>query len=199
MSPAAASKVWYPVPMWVWLLLAVACFVACATDLRNMRIPNWLTLPLLGFGLAYGGWVGALPGIGQSLMGMAVAGAIFVGAYALAGGGAGDAKLMMALGAWLGLDRSILLVMSVAIAGFVWGMGIAIARGGVRDVPVLIMHSVLSMRRGVRRLLVGQAAVAQTVPSGPQPRFKGWYPYAPVIFVGTLGAWWYWEAKGPIV
>lgn len=199
MTNVPAQQIWFPVPAWVWILLAVASTVACVTDLRTMRIPNWITLPLLGLGVLYGSWVGGFAGLGQSLGGAAIAGVIFIGAYALAGGGAGDAKLMMALGTWLGVDRSVLLVLSVAIAGFFWAMGIAIARGGVRDVPVLLMHSFLSMRHGVRRLLRGRAAVPQTVPGAPQPRFKGWYPYAPVILVGTLGAWWYWEWKGPIV
>jgi hypothetical protein len=31
-----------------------------------------------------------------------------------------------------------------------------------------------------------------------QPRFKGWYPYAPAILAGTLGAWWYWESHGTL-
>lgn len=199
MTNVSTAHIWYPVPAWVWAVLAVATSVACVTDLRNMRIPNWLSLPLLGCGLLYGAWVGGFPGLGQSLGGAAIAGVIFVGAYALAGAGAGDAKLMMALGAWLGVDRSVLLVLCVAIAGFFWAVGITITRGGVRDVPVLLMHSVLSMRQGVRRLLRGKAAVAQTAPTAPQPRFKGWYPYAPVILVGTIAAWVYWERRGPIV
>jgi prepilin peptidase CpaA len=199
MTNVSTAQVWYPVPPWVWVVLAVASTVACVTDLRNMRIPNLLSLPLLAFGLLYGAWVGGFPGLGQSLGGAAIAGVIFVAAYALAGGGAGDAKLMMALGAWLGVDRSVLLVMCVAVAGVFWAIGITIARGGVRDVPVFLMHNVLSIRYGARRLLRGRAAVAQTIPSAPQPRFKGWYPYAPVILVGTIAAWWYWEQKGPIV
>jgi hypothetical protein len=60
-------------------------------------------------------------------------------------------------------------------------------------------NSVLSMRQGVRRLLLGKPAVAQTAPTAPQPRFKGWYPDAPVILGGTIAAWVYWERKGPIV
>jgi prepilin peptidase CpaA len=199
MSHPSTANVWFPVPAWVWGLLVLACVVASVTDLRDMRIPNWLTMPLLGLGVAYGAWVGALPGVGQSLLGLTIAGVIFIGAYMLAGGGAGDAKLMMALGAWLGAERSALLVMSVGVAGLLWAIVITIWRGGFKDVPVMLFHSLFWFRNRFWRLVRGSVPVAQTAPTAPQPRFKGWYPYAPAILVGTAGAWWYWETRGSIV
>jgi prepilin peptidase CpaA len=199
MTSPAADKVWFPVPAGVWLLLLLAVLVACYTDLRAMRIPNWLTFPLLAAGLIYGAWVGGLPGVGQSLMGLAIAGGIFIAAYALAGGGAGDAKLMMALGAWLGAERATLLVLSVAIAGALISVVIVTRRGGLRDVPLLVMQSVYSLRVGFMRMLGGRAPVQQASSSPAQARFKGWYPYAPAIAAGTAGAWWYWERFGSIV
>ncbi len=199
MNPASAAKIWFPVPTWVWLLLVAAVLWACVTDLRNMRIPNWLTLPLMLAGLVYGAWVGSLAGLGQSVLGAAIAGGIFIAAYALAGGGAGDAKLMMALGTWLGVERSVLLVLSVTIAGFFWAVAIAIFRGGLRDVPMLVLQSAFSARVGVARILGGRAATEQRAPSEAQARFKGWYPYAPAIGAGMLGTWWYWERFGSVV
>jgi prepilin peptidase CpaA len=198
MLPHPANKVWFPAPAWVWILLIAASTVACVTDLRTMRIPNWLTLPLLALGLAHGGWVGGMPGLGQSLLGVLIAGGIFIAAYTLAGGGAGDAKLMMALGAWVGAERSALLVLSVTIAGFIWSVVITIIRGGVRDVPFMILHSLVSSFNGLRRMLTGRAATSPVVQRAIQPRFKGWYPYAPAILVGTIGAWWYWETRGSL-
>ncbi|NBX26097.1 MAG: hypothetical protein EBQ99_08640, partial [Planctomycetes bacterium] len=107
------------VPWWIWVVLVAACLVATVTDLKNMRIPNWLTLPLLVAGVTRGGLAGGMAGTGDALAGAAFASFIFIAAYAFSGGGAGDAKLMMALGSWLGLDPSLVLVMAVAIAGFV--------------------------------------------------------------------------------
>lgn len=189
---------WFPAPTWVWALLIAASSVACVTDLRSMRIPNWLTLPLLALGLAHGGWVGGLAGLGQAMLGMLIAGGIFIAAYAIAGGGAGDAKLMMALGAWVGAERSALLVLCVTIAGFFWSIVITIIRGGARDVPLMLLHSLASTANGFRRLMTGRAATSPVVSRAIQPRFKGWYPYAPAILVGTVGAWWYWETRGSL-
>lgn len=192
------DKVWFPAPLWVWVVLVGASTIACVTDLRTMRIPNWLTLPLLALGLAHGGWIGGMAGLGQSVLGMLIAGGIFIAAYVLAGGGAGDAKLMMALGAWVGAERSALLVMSVAIAGFIWSIVITIMRNGARDVPLMILHSLATSASGLRKIITGRASTSPVMQRAIQPRFKGWYPYAPAILAGTLGAWWYWESHGTL-
>jgi len=104
--------------LWVWILLIAAGIVATITDLRTMLIPNWLTLPLLVAGLTYSGIVAGMPGVVDSLKGAGMAGGVFLAAYAFARGGAGDAKLMMAFGSWLGFQSATVLLLSVAIVGF---------------------------------------------------------------------------------
>ena len=178
---------------WVWVLLLVAGSIATVTDLRSMRIPNWLTLPLLGAGIAHGAWMGGFGGVGDSLAGAAIAGGIFLAAYALAGGGAGDAKLMMALGSWIGLDASVPLVLGVTAAGFVYAMIVTVARGSIRDVPIVIFHGLMMVRFGVARLLGGrlQTQPAAEANATASPRHRHWFPYAPAILVGTAATWWY--------
>ncbi len=123
------------IPTWVWLLLVVAGLVATITDLRAMRIPNWLTFPLFFGGLAYSAITGGLPGLGTSLGGAAIAGGLFLAAYIIAGGGAGDAKMMMAIGAWLGWQPSVVLVLGVTVAGFLYAMVVTATRGSIFDIP----------------------------------------------------------------
>jgi len=165
-----------------------------------MRIPNWLTFPLLGLGLAYAGWLGGWNGVGDALLGAAIAGGIFIGAFILAGGGAGDAKLMMGIGAWLGSSASVPLVLGVTSAGFVLGMGVTVARGGLRDVPVVLMHGLWITRLEFGRALAGRIAYPEgsALPAGgpAKERPKQWMPYAPAILVGTALTWWWWETRG---
>lgn len=194
------------VALWVWALLALAGLIASFTDLREMRIPNWLTMPLLAGGLVYGGVHAGLGGLGASLAGATAAGAIFVAAYAMAGGGAGDAKLMLALGSWLGLEPAVVLVLAVTAAGFVWGMTVTAYRDGISTIPMVILHGLVSVRFGAFRLLtavLGGRRKSPVEPAAAKPaereRPKQWFPYAPAIFVGTLGAWWYWERFGAIM
>lgn len=195
------------VPAWVWALLVAAGLLASFTDLRSMRIPNWLTFPLLAAGLAYGLARGGLAGLGDAAAGAAVAGAIFIAAYAIAGGGAGDAKLMMALGSWLGFDPSLVLVLGVTVCGAVWAILLTIFRDGLSAVPVLFMHSLMITR--LKGLPIFRGAITGTIflqPSkrderideAPKPRPKGWFPYAPSILLGTVAAWWYWQQFGSL-
>jgi prepilin peptidase CpaA len=75
---------------------------ACVTDLRSRRIPNVLTFgasaaAVLFLGVS-AGWAGVL----WSLEGWAVGCLFFLPWFLLGGMGAGDVKLLAALGAWVG-------------------------------------------------------------------------------------------------
>ena len=190
------------VQTWVWLLLVAAAGVACFTDLRSMRIPNWLTLPLLASGLIHagvtGGWHGLLLSLGSSL----VAGLVFIIGYAFFRGGAGDAKLMLAIGSWVNFDHAMLLMLSVTIAGFLQAMLVVSVRGSVTDIPMVIFDGWWKVFMTAKRFVGGRlpggatAAAGETagVPEDGQPadsRIKGWFPYAPAILLGTVAAWWY--------
>jgi prepilin peptidase CpaA len=187
-------------PAWVWVLLLVACAVATRTDLRSMRIPNWLTLPLFALGVSYWGIQGGLSGVGDSLLGALICGGIFIGAYILAGGGAGDAKLMLAMGAWVGSDPAVVLVLGVTFAGFVWSMIMTIKRLGLGAVPITILHGVTMTRLEFRKVLrSGVASNAAPEPTDQLERPDHWMPYAPAILVGTIASWWYWNTYGAIL
>jgi prepilin peptidase CpaA len=193
------------VPAWIWLLVIAAGIIATVTDIRSTRIPNWLTLPLLLAGLVYWtvdqGW----SGLGTSAGGAAIAGFVFIILYAMFGGGAGDAKIMMAFGAWLGPEPSKVLIASVNTIGFLYGLSVTIYRGGIGDVPYLLMHSYSQTKKAARNAIRGKFGDQLETPEEAErarttvrPRPSGWIPYAPAILVGTIAAWWYWETYGPI-
>lgn len=86
-------------------LLAVAVFVTTAlvTDLRTLKIPNWLTVSAFVAGLAFhaitqDGWNRLTFALG----GFAVGFGVMLVLWLIGGSGAGDVKLMGALGAWIG-------------------------------------------------------------------------------------------------
>lgn len=191
------------VPTLVWVLLVAAGVVATVTDVRWTIIPNWLTIPLLTAGLAFALLTRGLPGLGDALGGAAFAGAIFIGAYLFAGGGAGDAKMMLALGAWTGFWPSVVLLLCVAIAGFVEAMAATIIRGGVKDIPYLLMVGWWKVFYGKSKFMAGRLTVDGRVGEGGasigerRERPKNWYPYAPAILAGTLAAWWWIEVGSP--
>ena len=84
------------------LVLAVLVTIAAGLDLAHHKIPNWLTYTGMVVGLAFGGLAGGWPGLGMAALGL-VAGFLPMLVMYMGGGlGAGDVKLMGAVGALLG-------------------------------------------------------------------------------------------------
>lgn len=187
------------IPIWIWILMVLACAVASYTDVTSTRIPNWLSLPILLVGILHAVWTGGLEGLLDGLGGAAIAGGLFIFAYAVHKGGGGDAKLMLGLGAWLGIDLSVILLAAVTAAGFLEGMVAIVIRGGVRDIPIVLMSSVLIVLRAFQRTPATDRH-ADTDPTEAPPdragsRPKNWVPFAPAILVGTILTW-IWDATG---
>ncbi len=85
-------------PIW---LVTVVLIVAAVIDGWKLKVPNWITFPLIISGWIYStanyGW----EGFGWSLVGTAVGLGLLLPAYAIGGMGAGDVKLLGGVGAWV--------------------------------------------------------------------------------------------------
>jgi len=99
------------------LALGVA-IVAGWLDWRLRRIPNWLTVPALVSGLVVNTLAWRWSGTKAALEGAGLGLAVLLPFVLLRGLGAGDWKLMGALGAWLGPGRLIVVLLgTIFIAG----------------------------------------------------------------------------------
>ncbi len=87
---------------WHVKFVAVVLIVAAWIDGRQLRVPNWITFPMVLSGLAYGISTGGWAGLSSSSWGMCVGLLCLLPLYAVGGMGAGDVKLMAGMGAWLG-------------------------------------------------------------------------------------------------
>ena len=100
-----------------WVLLALACI-----DWRCLRLPDPLTLPLLLLGLAACAWLdpedlgGHAAGAVAGYAGFRLVSLCYRRLRGRDGLGAGDAKLLAAGGAWLGIAALPMLVLLAALA-----------------------------------------------------------------------------------
>src|SRR5438093_10179017 len=107
--------------------------IACIFDLHSRRIPNILTLGAAAAALVAAGAAGGVAGFTSSLSGWLLATAFWIPFYALGGMGAGDVKLLAAVGAWLGPADGFHASIYTGIAGAMMAISIVVARGRVRQ------------------------------------------------------------------
>lgn len=161
------------------LLVAV---LAAATDIRTRRIPNVLTFGAAALAFVYHLVTAGPAGLGVSAAGWFVGALVFFPVFALGGMGAGDVKLVAALGAWLGPLGAV----QIAIAG-------AIAGGPIALFVMIRARYMGSAYRNLRLLFAhwavnGIGAVPElTLAHGTGPRLA----YAVPILIGTLGVLWW--------
>ena len=111
-----------------WGVVIGASLVAAVFDLRTRRIPNALTGPLLVIGLIAAALQAGLSGFFEALGACVLLALPYVLVFLFAHGGAGDAKFMAAIGAWLGLEQGLIALFCVAAAGIVLAMVKAIVK-----------------------------------------------------------------------
>jgi prepilin peptidase CpaA len=155
--------------------------IASVVDLHSRRIPNTLTFGAATGALVVSAAAGGFPGLSFSFAGWAIGLALWLPIYALGGMGAGDIKLMAAVGAWLGPADAVRAALFAAIAGALMALAIATSRGLLRQTVANV------------RFLLAHWAVAGFA---PHARLTLAYPdsprlaYAVPIFAGTAVAIW---------
>lgn len=116
-----------------YLVVGLAASAAAVIDIRQLRVPNRLTFPLLLCGLLYHGAVGGLEGLQMSLFGAAFGLLSLIVAYVVGILGAGDVKLMAALGAWLGGPLVLQVLVFAILALCLYSAVVLIYSGGWRS------------------------------------------------------------------
>jgi len=120
-------------PEFVYPAAASVCAaIGSFTDVRSRRVPNWLTGPAfvtgLALHLALGGWRGMLVAAAAGL----ICGVIFLVFFLAGGMGAGDVKLITAIGCLVGMSSIVSVLALTAIAGGVMAVALAVSRGQLK-------------------------------------------------------------------
>jgi prepilin peptidase CpaA len=158
------------------LALVVVVIAAAVIDWRTRRVPNALSIAgaLVGVALAIAG-TGSGPSFAASIGGGVLGLVMLLPLYALRTMGAGDVKLMAAVGAFVGLPHIAFAVLFTFMAGGLFALA---AAAWQRALPRLAQN----LRATVIASLTGAAPAA--VPS------IGRMPYALAICAGTFACLW---------
>ena len=155
--------------------------VACITDLRSRRIPNVLTFGAALAAVVFHGVTGGSGGVASAGTGWLVGVAVFFLPFTLGGLGAGDVKLLAALGAWCGPATTVWLAVYTGIAGGVLALGVALKRGylltALRNLWLLLTYWRVSGLRPLDEV---------SLSGGESPRLA----YAVPILIGTAVTIW---------
>jgi len=107
---------------WHVKVVCVLLIWAAYIDGKQLRVPNWLTFPMVAAGFVFNGWFAGWLGLESAFIGMCAGLLCLLPLYSVGGMGAGDVKLMAGIGAWLGASVTF----SAFIVSTIVGAGMAV-------------------------------------------------------------------------
>ena len=112
----------------MFLAAIVICWVAAAIDIRSRRIPNWLTYAAMLLGVGHHTLVNGVHGFFFGAAGLFLGLALLIVFYLAGGMGAGDVKLMGAVGALLGPKGVFFAFIFTALVGGIYAIILLLVR-----------------------------------------------------------------------
>jgi prepilin peptidase CpaA len=166
---------------WGWWIAFAAVAVATAIDWNTRRIPNALTLTVALVALVANTILGGGIGLGASAIGLAFGLAFFLVLMALGAMGAGDVKLMAALGALTGVVNVFWIGLFTAAMG---GLLVVFYSLGHRSLPRLFNRTGTLLKT---MFLTGRLPKAEELSA----RREDYMPYALAIALGVVAQYLY--------
>ena len=123
---------------WPYWLVSTVLVVAAVIDGIKLKVPNYITFPMIitgwvysaiAYGIAGDGWY---VGLGWSLAGTALGLALLLPAYAIGGMGAGDVKLLAGVGAWVYCEDTFYGFAFTVVVGAIIAVGQILYKRGLK-------------------------------------------------------------------
>jgi len=183
----------HPMVMLQWGAALGTSLTAAIWDVASGRIPNYLTAPAWLLGMAVALYARGGSGLLDAFEGTLLLAAPFIVLFLIASndGGAGDAKLMGALGAWLGFHNSVVALVTVTACGAIIGIGYAMIKGRLGSV----LANLKTICWGHMLKAGGNGQVPAELLSPPKDKMLQ-APYGVSIFAGmccAAGGIWLWH------
>ena len=164
-------------PIW---LVSVILVLAATIDGWKLKVPNWITFPMIVAGWIYAAACFGWSGLGASLAGTALGLGLLLPAYAIGGMGAGDVKLLAGVGAWIGVNDTL------------WAFGVSALIGGLIAVGMVIWrrkwkHHQQQFVAIVDEILVVRDPAQLSAIAAERKSRMMLLPYGIPIAIGTIG------------
>jgi prepilin peptidase CpaA len=167
-------------PPAIRIFLELLVILAAVWDVRTRRIPNWLTLPGVVLGVALNTFLFEINGLWFSLKGLGLAFCVYFVLYLLRAMGAGDVKLMAAVGAAAGWENWLGILVLTSVAGAVAGLLLVAFKGRLRKTVGNLGIILSSLGRG-------RAPYKETPELDVSSDKAMRLPHGALIALGTLG------------
>ena len=165
---------------WNVRVVSLILILAAWIDGRDLKVPNWITYPMVLSGLLYSLVSGGLGGLGEGMLGMTVGLLTLLPLYAVGGMGAGDVKLMAGIGAWMGWKVTLLSFCVTAVVG------------ALMSVDMVLYRRASALHTGRFFMILGEWArvrnpvVLSEIAAVRKPQML-LLPYGIPICIGTIG------------
>ena len=152
--------------------IASGAIVATIFDIKVRRIPNALTATMAGVGIGFAASGVSGVSLGASVVGLMLGFALMMPGHALGATGAGDVKLMAAVGAIVGPALVVSAFLFTALAGGVLALAVAVRR-----------QRLAATLAGTGRLIAAPGEAKQEIRAATgSSRFA----YGPAIAIGSV-------------
>ena len=178
---------------WPVLVVCVGMLAAAIIDWWKFKVPNKLTFPLI-----ISGWILGLAnnfgleagdgGIGAALLGTALGCGLLLPIYAIGGMGAGDVKMTMGFGSWIGAFYGVPQGLWIITYAFCAGAIV----GGIIATGMIIVRGRFTQNVLHVREILGDLASAKSLSepaSKANARRPRWHrlPYGVPLCIGFIG------------
>lgn len=187
---------------WPVLVICVGMLAAAIIDWWKFKVPNKLTFPIIltGWllGLANNLGLGAGDGgIGSALLGTILGFALLIPVYAIGGMGAGDVKMTMGFGSWIGAFYGINTGSDTDGASIIfWAFITGVLVGGVIGLGMILVRGQFRKNAQHLREILGDMFKSKgigDIADKANARRPRWHrlPYGVPLCIGFLGylAW----------
>jgi len=183
---------------WPVLVVCIGMLAAAIIDWWKFKVPNKLTFPLIISGWMLGlannfGLEAGEGGIGSALAGTALGFALLIPVYAIGGMGAGDVKMTMGFGSWIGAFYGFNTGKSFDGADIIfWAFIAGVLVGGVIGLVMILVRGQFQQNAQHLREIVGdmfKSSGLGEIAEKANSRRPRWHrlPYGVPLCIGFLG------------